>query len=67
MKKYIAPALDELNVNTEMIIAGSIASVGGNSNLQKGEGETPEEADAKRNVNSVQWESWEDQEDQEQK
>ncbi len=47
MKKYIAPALDELNVNTEMMIAGSITDIDGNSGIEFGTDETPKEADVK--------------------
>ncbi len=47
MKKYIAPALDELNVNAEMMIAGSITDIGGNSGIDFGQDETPTEADVK--------------------
>ncbi len=47
MEKYIAPALQELNVNVEMMIAGSITGIGGDSGLQKGEGEVPTDADVK--------------------
>ena len=47
-KTYIIPALTEQRVQTEMMIAGSITGVGGDSGLQPGEGETPGEADVKR-------------------
>ncbi len=47
MKKYIAPALDELNVNAEMMIAGSITDIGGNSGIEFGTEDTPTEADVK--------------------
>lgn len=46
-KTYIIPALSEHNVQTEMLIAASITSVGGNSGIGMGEGETPTEADVK--------------------
>lgn len=46
-KTYIIPALSEHNVQTEMLIAASITTVGGNSGLGMGDGETPAEADVK--------------------
>ncbi len=47
MKKYIAPALDELNVNAEIMIAGSITSIDGDADIEFGTDETPTSADAK--------------------
>ena len=46
-KTYIIPTLSEHNVQTEMLIAASITSVGGNSGLGMGEGDTPTDADVK--------------------
>ena len=48
-KTYIIPALTEQRVQTEMMIAGSITNVGGNSGIGKGDGEVPTEADVKGN------------------
>lgn len=46
------------------MIAASVTGVDGDAGigLGKPEDEIPTTADAKQNVNSVQWESWEDQE-----
>ena len=46
-KTYIIPALSEHNVQTETLIAASITTVGGNSGLGMGEGDTPTDADVK--------------------
>ena len=46
-KTYIAPALDVQHVQAEMMIAASITGIGGNSGLEMGEGNAPEDADVK--------------------
>ncbi len=46
-KTYMTPALSEHTIQTEMLIAASITSVGGNSGIQMGNEETPTEADVK--------------------
>ena len=45
-KTYISPAMDVTRVIAEQMIAASIANVGGNSDIQLGDGETPTTADA---------------------
>ena len=46
-KTYMTPALDVQYVQAETMIAASITGIGGDANIQKGQGETPEEADVK--------------------
>ena len=46
-KTYMSPALNKQTIMTEKLISASITTVGGNSGIQMGEGETPEEADVK--------------------
>lgn len=66
MKKiYMTPEVNITYVEAQKMIAASVTEVGGNSDIVMGEGEAPDEADAKQNVNTVQWESWEDVEDPE--
>ena len=48
-KNYIAPELTMQLLQSEQMIATSITNVGGNSSIEMGTGETPEEADAKGN------------------
>ena len=48
-KTYIIPALHVQRVQAEQMIAASITSVGGNSGIGQGTGETPTEADTKGN------------------
>ena len=43
----MTPALDVQYVQAETMIAASITGIGGDANIQKGTGETPEEADVK--------------------
>lgn len=54
-KTYIIPALTEQRVQTELMIAGSITGVGGDSGIGIGEptpeNPTPGEADVKGNYN----------------
>lgn len=55
-KTYIVPAITELRVQTEMMIANSITDVGGNSGIDLGEGEVPTEADVKGNSSwDIDW------------
>ena len=48
-KNYIAPELSEQLMMEEQMIAASITTVGGDSGIEIGTGETPEEADVKGN------------------
>ena len=48
-KNYIAPELGTELVEEESMMAASITSVGGDSGIEIGTGETPEEADVKGN------------------
>lgn len=55
-KTYIVPAITELRVQTEVMIANSITDVGGNSGIDLGEGEVPTEADVKGNSSwDIDW------------
>jgi len=50
MKKiYMTPVLDVQHVQAETMIAASITQIGGNSEIEFGEEETPDEADVKEN------------------
>lgn len=46
-KTYIIPVLYVHHVQIETMIAASITGVGGNSTIELGTGDTPEEADVK--------------------
>ena len=64
-KDYISPEVNVTYVEAYNMIAASVTDVAGDSGIEMGEGEAPDVADAKQNLNAVQWESWEDVEDQE--
>lgn len=46
-KTYMTPALSEQHIMVEMLIAASITGVGGNSGIQMGGEDIPDEADVK--------------------
>lgn len=46
-KTYITPVTDICQMDAEQMVAASITEVGGNSGIEMGTGETPEEADIK--------------------
>ncbi|MBQ7442783.1 MAG: hypothetical protein IJS59_02800 [Bacteroidaceae bacterium] len=46
-KTYMTPALSEQHIMVEMLIAASITGVSGNSGIQMGDEDIPEEADVK--------------------
>lgn len=48
-KNYIVPSLQPMDMGVERMVAASITSIGGNSNIGLGDGETPEEADVNDN------------------
>ena len=48
-KKYIAPALSTEFVEEESMMAASIRTIGGDTDLEIGTGDTPTEADVKGN------------------
>lgn len=48
-KKYIAPALSTEFVEEESMMAASITSIGGDAEIDLGDGPTPGEADVKGN------------------
>ena len=52
-KTYISPVVSEQVLATEQLLANSITEIGGNSGLQPGTGDTPEEADVKGNGYNV--------------
>ena len=56
-KTYIIPVAEPVYVQAENMIAASITGVGGDSDIQIGEGEAPGTADVKK-VNTVEWEDW---------
>lgn len=64
-KNYISPEVNFTYVEAQKMIAASVTAVEG-VDVEIG-GDAPDniEADAKQNLNAVQWESWEDVEDQE--
>lgn len=68
MKKYyVSPAVECSVVVAGQMIATSVTSAKvGDSNMEIGDMEKDgvTAADAKRNVNTVEWENWEDQEEQ---
>ena len=67
-KDYISPEVNITYVEAYNMIAASVTQIGGDvTDIEMG-GDAPDniEADAKQNVNAVQWESWEDQEEQQQ-
>lgn len=45
-KVYIAPAIEVQKMELESMIAGSITSIGGDSGIGLGDGETPTSADS---------------------
>lgn len=49
-KTYIAPVVEGVMMDAEEILAASVTSVGGDSGLGLGTGETPTEADAKSSI-----------------
>ena len=62
-KNYISPEVNITYVEAHNMIAASVTNVGGDSGIEKGDGETPTEADAKGyRTTTVEWENWEDQE-----
>ena len=65
-KDYISPEVNITYVEAYNMIAASVTEVGGNSGIDLADPneDIPTTADAKQNVNSVQWENWEDQEEQ---
>ena len=67
-KDYISPEVNITYVEAYNMIAASVTEVGGNSGIDLADPneDIPTTADAKQNVNSVQWENWEDQEEQQQ-
>ena len=67
-KDYISPEVNITYVEAYNMIAASVTGVGENSvvDLADPNEDIPTTADAKQNVNSVQWENWEDQEEQQQ-
>ncbi|MBR4534066.1 MAG: hypothetical protein IKO85_05970 [Bacteroidaceae bacterium] len=48
-KKYMTPALDVQYVQEETMIAASITGIGGDTDIELGVGDAPEEADVKEN------------------
>ena len=55
------------HVEAYNMIAASVTNVVGDSGIEMGEGEAPDEADAKGyRTTTVEWEKWEDQEEQQQ-
>lgn len=46
-KTYIAPQSANESMYTEMMLASSITAIGGNSEIEIGTGDIPEEADVK--------------------
>ena len=46
-KTYIIPVTEVSFAEAEQIIAASITEIGGDSGLKRGEGDTPDNADAK--------------------
>ena len=48
-KTYIAPQSANESMYTEMMLAGSIKTIGGDSGIGFGDEETPDEADVKDN------------------
>ena len=67
-KEYISPEVNITYVEAYNMIAASVTGVGEDSvvDLADPNEDIPTTADAKQNVNSVQWENWEDQEEQQQ-
>ena len=66
-KDYISPEVNVTYVEALSMIAASVTEVGGNSDIEMGEGEAPDEADAKGyRTTTVEWEKWDDQEEQQQ-
>ena len=55
-KTYIIPVAEPVYVQAENMIAASITQVGGDAQIEIGEGEAPATADVK--VNPVEWEDW---------
>ena len=49
-KSYLQPEVEVLNVNVIQMLANSITNIGGDSDLQPGEGDVPGEADVKTSV-----------------
>ena len=49
-KSYLQPETEVLNVNVIQMLAASITNVGGDSDLEIGEGTAPGEADVKQSV-----------------
>ena len=50
-KTYITPVTDICQMDAEQMVAASITSVGGDSGIGKGDGDTPIEADVKEGGN----------------
>ena len=55
-KTYISPTMRVKQVVIEHIMAGSITSIGGDTDLEIGEGDPPSEADAKGTGGFNVWE-----------
>ena len=54
-KTYISPVVKVKQIAYELMASASITEIGGNSGLEKGEGEVPGEADAKGNYHYSVW------------
>ena len=48
-KNYIAPILQSMDMDVENMVAASIKTIGGDSNIGFGEGDAPDEADVNDN------------------
>ncbi|MBR6129664.1 MAG: hypothetical protein IKQ07_08550 [Bacteroidaceae bacterium] len=55
-KTYIIPVAESISFEVESMIANSVQSVAGDSDLQIGTGDAPATADVK--TNTVEWEKW---------
>ena len=66
-KDYISPEVNVTYVEALSMIAASVTNVVGDSGIEMGEGDAPDESDAKGyRTTTVEWENWEDQEEQQQ-
>ena len=65
-KTYLAPATIITDVNLQPLMnPASITSIGGNSGIQKGTGDTPTEADSRRRRRRTDWEDEEEWDEEE--
>ena len=49
-KNYIVPSLQPMDMGVERMVAASIKTIGGDSNIKLGEDDAPDEADVNDNI-----------------